>query len=200
MKCTSLKIFPVLILTALVAGCAPTGFTVVQTGPVEVEAMQLAVGSPWNRVPPAQKSFLRPGSEAWTHDGVALDFMLVIPAVPNGEPLFRESDKYQSLPRFKADMLLPELVQLIESTLEKLLGEGSAIVSSANLRPTRYGDRPGILFDFSAALSEGPRYKGLTGAFIAEQRLYLIVFLGADPYYFDKHAQDAQAVIASARL
>ena len=189
----------IVALAALLAGCV-AGYTAIPAGPAQVEAIQLTVGSPWNQLPAAQTPFARKGAQAWTRDGVLLDRLLIIPAVPDKEPIFKERDKAAALPRFRADMLPNELVQLTESSLVKLLGEGGTIIKTANLRPTRFGERPGILFDISGTPAEGPTYKGLAGAFIADQKLYVLIFLGADPYYYDKHLGEAQAVIASARL
>ena len=49
-------------------------------------------------------------------------------------------------------------------------------------------------------VTDGPPYKGTVGAFIANESLYLMYFLGAVPYYYDKHIDEAAAIIASARL
>ena len=42
--------------------------------------------------------------------------------------------------------------------------------------------------------------RGGVGAFVADEKLYLIVYLGAQPYYFDKHRDEALAVIRGARV
>ena len=82
----------------------------------------------------------------------------------------------------------------------KFFGEGQAVVNTENLRPHRYGEHPGVLFDLTATVTESPEYKGLVGAFIANDRLYVMYFLAATPYYYDKHIADAEAVIKSATI
>ncbi len=46
----------------------------------------------------------------------------------------------------------------------------------------------------------GPDYRGSIGGFIADEKLYLVAYLAADPHYFDKHAARADAIIKSAML
>ena len=125
---------------------------------------------------------------------------MIIPAVPSGESLFKTSASDQALPVFQADMLPNEIEELTESSLVKLFGEGGAIVETANLRPHRYGDNNGILFDLNVAVSDGPNYKGLVGAFVVAEQLYLIFYLGAEPYYYEKHLDEALVIIKGARV
>jgi hypothetical protein len=108
--------------------------------------------------------------------------------------------KSAALPIFKADMLPNELEELVESSIVKLFGEGAAVVSTANLRPHRYGENAGIRFDLDITVSDSAPYKGTVGAFIAREHLYLIYFLGVLPYYYDKHIEAASAIIDSATL
>ncbi len=56
------------------------------------------------------------------------------------------------------------------------------------------------MFDISAVVTESPVYKGVVGAFIASDELYIMWYFGAEPYYYDKHLPDAEAIIRSARL
>jgi len=73
-------------------------------------------------------------------------------------------------------------------------------VSTSNLRPQGFGEYGGFMFDIEAAVTESPDYRGSIGAFISDERLYLVAYLAADPYYFDKHATRADAIIKSATL
>jgi len=43
-------------------------------------------------------------------------------------------------------------------------------------------------------------YRGLVGAFIVNNELYILYYLAAVPYYFDKHLVEAQRAIQSAVL
>lgn len=129
-----------------------------------------------------------------------LDRLVIIPAIPDGEPIMISRNNSAALPVFKADMLPNELEELVESSMVKLFGEGNAVVSTSNLRPHRFGDSTGVRFDLEATVTDSPPYRGTVGAFIAADKLYLVYFLGAMPHYYDKHIDEARAVIDSASL
>jgi hypothetical protein len=183
-------------VTAALAGCA--SYSLVPPGAVTVGALQLSPVSAWNRVPASPLA--RKDSAMWTHDGLTLDRLVIIPAVPDGEPLFRDRKGHAALPAFHATMLPNELEELTESSLTKLLGEGNASVRTANLRPHRYGDDQGILLDLEASGTDGPDYKGLAGVFVAADKLYVVLYLAAVPYYYEKHLAEAEAITRGARL
>jgi hypothetical protein len=188
-----------LVVVAAVSGCV-VPFSLVAPGSVVVQDLTVQVGAGWNRAPGARTASARKGAETWTKDGMLLDRLVIIPAVPDGEPLLVSRNKSAALPVFRADMLPNELEELIESTILKLFGEGQAVVSTGNLRPHRYGANAGVMFNLSAKVTESPEYRGTVGAFIANENLYLMYFLGAVPHYYDKHITDAEAIIASATL
>ncbi len=181
------------------ASCVPS-ITLQQAVPTKVGVLQVSPQESWNVLPASMTPFMRKGSQVWTRDGVLLDRLLIIPSVPDGEPLFQERDKAVALPRFKADMLPDELVQFTESSIVKLLGEGGTVVKTLNLRPARFGDQRGVMFGLTATRTEGPAYRGMAGAFIAGKQLNMVLFIAADPHYFEKNRSAAETVITSARL
>jgi hypothetical protein len=188
-------LLPVAALTACVAP-----FSLVAPGMVAVENLNVQVGSGWNNAPSHQRRLSRADSVAWTKDGLLLDRLVIIPGVRDGEPLLKSREKTAALPVFRADMLPNELEELVESTIVKFFGEGQVVVSTENLRPHRFGDNRGVLFDLTATVTESPEYKGLVGAFIVDDQLYVLYFLGAMPYYYDRHIAEAEAVIKSATI
>jgi len=135
-----------------------------------------------------------------TQNGTLLDRIMIIPAVPGGEALFRQLSKSQALPVFESNMLPNEIEELTESSIVKLFGEGGAVVETANLRPHRYGNNRGVLFDMDVTVSDGPDYKGFAGALVVTEKLYLIFFLGAEPYYYEKYRDEALKIIKNARV
>lgn len=188
-----------LICAAVLAGCiAP--FSLVTPGVVAVQDLKVQAGSGWNSVPPNYARFARKESVAWTKDGLLLDRFVIIPGVPDGEPLLVSREQTAAMPVFRADMLPNEIEELVESTIVKFFGEGQAVVNTENLRPYRFGNESGVMFDLTATVTESPEYKGLVGAFIANQKLYVMYFLGATPYYYDKYAAEAEAIIKSATI
>ncbi len=183
----------------LLSACV-TGYTLVEPGPHSIDKLTVNAGSGWNLVPAYAASGERKNTQRWTRDGLLLDRLVFIPAVPDGEPLATSRAKDAALPVFHKDMLPNEIEELVESTIVKSFGEGQAAVSTSNLRPHRFGENSGFMFDVSAVVTESPMYKGVVGAFIANDELYIMWYIGADPYYYDKHLADAEGIIRSATL
>lgn len=184
---------------AILAGCVAP-FALVAPGAVAVSDLTVQAGSGWNNAPDHQRRFARKDSAAWTKDGLLLDRLEFIPGVPDGEPLLISRERTAAMPVFRADMLPNELEELVESSIVKFFGEGRAVVSTENLRPHRFGENRGVLFDLSATVTDSPAYKGLVGAFVSNDKLYVMYFLGATPHYYGKHIAEAEAIIKSATV
>lgn len=189
-----------LALLLVMSGCTAMNYSLVAPGVVAVDDLTVQAGTSWNKAPAGATPSARKNSATWTQDGLLLDRMTIIPGVPDGEPLLITRDKAAALPVFRADMLPNELEELLESTIVKLFGEGQAVVSTANLRPYRFGDHAGVMFDIDATVTDSPKYRGIVGAFIADDKLYLMYFLGAVPHYYEKNVAEAEAIIKSALL
>jgi hypothetical protein len=182
----------------LISGCV--AYTAVGPGELAYAGLKVQTGQAWNQVPKQATPAARTESKTLTQDGVLLDRIIIIPGVPGGEPLFRQLSTSQALPMFEPGMLPNEIEELTESSIVKLFGEGGVAVETTNLRPHRYGDDRGILFDLEVTVSDGPDYKGVAGALVFTEKLYVILFLGAEPYYYQKHLDDALAIIKGARI
>jgi len=181
-----------------VAGCASMSYTLVAPGTVNVGDLQVAAAQSWNRAPTGTTAS-RKDAQVWTRDGMLLDRLIMIPAVPDGQPIFQTNDKQAALPPFRSDMLPNELEELTESSITKLFGEGEASVETSNLRPQRFGEDRGVMFNMDIKVTDSPDYRGLAGAFVADGKLYLMMYIAADPYYYEKHRADAEALIAGAK-
>lgn len=192
------KKLAVALLCLWLASCV--SYTLVSPGSANLSGLEVSTSQAWNRVPPQLSPFSRKDSQVWTQDGVLLDRLIIIPAVPNGEPIFNPVSKTVALPAFRSDMNPKEIEELTESSITKLFGEGEVIAETSNLRPHKFGGRRGFLFDLHLAVNDGPDYGGIAGAFMVEGNLNLVVFLGAKPYYFDKHKDEALAIIRGARV
>ncbi len=193
------SIYWLLVFIAALSGCA-TGYSLVAAGPVIVQDLSVRADAGWNKAPGMHTPSVRNGAATWTKDGMLLDRLVISPAIPDGQPIMVSRDKSAALPVFRAEMLPNELEELVESSVVKMFGEGNAVVSTANLRPYRYGEINGIRFDIDAIVTDSPHYRGTVGAFVAAKNLYLMYFLAAVPHYYDKHIAAADAVIGSARL
>jgi len=188
-----------LVLMLLLSGCVTT-FKLVAPSVVSVGDLQVNAASAWNRAPPTILPYMRKDAEVWTHDGLMLDRILIIPAVAQGQAMFVDRQGQAALPRFRPSMLPNEIQEMTEVSLAKYFGEGESTVDGRNLRPHRFGGNNGVLFDIEAAVADGPAYKGLVGAFITGSKLYLLMYVAADPHYFEKHRDEAEELIKGARL
>lgn len=193
------KIFFTTILSVLITGCATT-YTAVAPGTVDYDGLKIKTGQAWNLAPTIVTPLAREGSKVWTQDGILLDRIMIIPAVPSGESIFVSTDDSQALPVFKSDMLPNEIEELTESSIVKLFTEGEVAVRTTNLRPHRFGGNDGLLFDIEVTVSDGPNYQGAVGAQVVDEKLYLIFFLGAEPYYYEKHLDEALVIIKGSRV
>jgi len=180
----------------LLSGCIM--FTAVPPGELSYSGLTITNASTWNQAPKEWTRLSRADAKTWTKNGILLDRILIIPAVPDGEPLFRQVSDSQALPLFYASMLPIEINEFTESSIVKLFGEDGAAVETSNLRPHRFGEDKGVIFDLEVKVSDGPDYKGMTGAMIVDEKLYLITFLGAEPYYYEKSLDEATEIIESA--
>jgi hypothetical protein len=196
----SRRVRSILILSfaTLFSGCV--AYSLVEPGPTTVGDLRINASVAWNQAPTAMTPAARSGTKVWTRDGLLLDRIVIIPGVPDGEPIFKPAAKSQALPAFKADMLPNELEELTESSIVKLFGEGETAVTTINLRPHQFGENAGILFDVEAQISDGPDYRGIVGAFIYDAKLYIMIYVAAEPFYYDKHREEAEAIIKSARI
>jgi len=189
-----------LIVVVLPLGGCVTAYTLVTPGVLLVGSLQMSPDDAWNLAPAAHSPSLRKGTQVWTKDGPLLDRIMIIPGVPDGQPLLKDKTGTAALPVFRANMLPNEIEELTESSLVKIFGEGSAAVTTLNLRPHRFGSDRGVLFDLEIAVSDSPAYKGLVGAFVSNGLLYLMMYIGAEPYYYEKHLAAATALISGARI
>ena len=195
------KIFRILlVVVALPLSACVAMYTMVAPGTMFVDSLQLSPDQAWNLAPARASPSLRPGTQVWTRDGPLLDRIMIIAGVPDGQPLLKDKRGTAALPVFRANMLPNEIEELTESTLTKIFGEGAAVVNTTNLRPHRFGSDRGILFDLNIAVSDSPAYNGLVGAFIAADLLYLMMYVGAEPYYYEKHLDAATALITGAKI
>ncbi|MCI0517057.1 MAG: hypothetical protein L0Y45_04410 [Woeseiaceae bacterium] len=188
------------LVVVLISACATMSYQSVLPGVNSLGALQVNADTGWNLAPAYATPRATADSQTWTKDGLLLDRLILIPAVKDGEALFVSDDPAAALPPFRANMLPNEIEEMTESTIVKLFGEGEAAVSTEKLRPWGFAEHRGVMFDISVTVTESPDYRGMVGAFIVEEKLYMIVFLAATPHYYDKHVANAEALIKGAQI
>jgi hypothetical protein len=182
------------------AGCVSNQFKAVVPGTVQVGDLTVeATDASWNKAPQTMTWHLHKGSQLWTRDGLLLDYMVLIPGVSDGGTLFKSRSKSLVYPAYQAGMLPNEIVELTESSLAKLNGTDVA-VSSSHLRPFRLGAQPAVMFDLTLIGTDGPSRRGRAVAFVQDESLYLMLYVGTQLHYFDKHWDSALATMNTARL
>ena len=94
----------------MVSGCV--SFKATGPGELSYSGLTVETETAWNQAPKEVTRLSRPESRTWTQDGVLLDRLMIIPGVPGGEPIFRQTSQSQALPVFEANMLPNEITIL----------------------------------------------------------------------------------------
>lgn len=138
-------------------------------------------------------------AEAWTLDGEQLDEVTFYAAIAPGEPLLRErSKKKEPLPKFRKDMLLAEVPELLERTYRT--GKDARDFQLSGATPGTFLGRDGVTFSYLVTDADGLTRKGEARAAIVDGKLYMVTFDAPRLHYFDLLADDARALMASATL
>ena len=103
--------YAVVATLVMISGCV-TGYTIVEPGVQTLGSMRVTADANWNKAPAGYTSSGRSNSRTWTQDGLLLDRIMIIPRVPDGEPILRSRDKSTALPVFRADMLPNEIEEV----------------------------------------------------------------------------------------
>lgn len=190
-----------LALAALMAAGAPVmaANTLVAAGTtVQVARSGLTVTPPgeWNRLG------ARPGrsAETWTRDGDPLNDLTFYGGIETGKPIIREvSRKDRPLPAFSSTMLLTDVPPLLEQSYRIALD--SPLVSIGKSEPATVAGRPGIRFAYRFTRpDEDVERQGEAWAMIDGGRLYMMSYEAPAIHFFDKDAEAARVVMATARI
>lgn len=133
-------------------------------------------------------------AELWTVDGPELDAVRLYAALGRGDALFTtKSDA--DMPGYDPDMQAPDIADLVVDSIARL---GAGEVDATNLRPARFGALDGFRFEVSFYTDDGLRVAGMAlGAKGADGKLHLILFTGAELYYFPKYRDQVERIFQS---
>lgn len=191
----------VTLILMFLSGCVSTQYALLDSRTTQIGTLEVSSNDDrWNLAPGILTQHLPDGSSLWTRDGLLLDQLMLLGPIAHEQTLFVSNNPDTlTFPTFRKEMLPNEIEELIQATLSRQLGAG-AVVTTSNLRPQRLGSERALAFDALIEFNEGATQKGYVTALIVDQALYVIMYQGAQLYYFDKHWEAANAVIESVRV
>jgi hypothetical protein len=125
-------------------------------------------------------------SELWTRDGLSLNEVYFLAEVLPGEPLFKQRDKKdEPLPKFKADMLPTDLVDLYEGSARIILRSSKFEV--LKVEPAKLGTHDAVRFQYNYVVGDEPlTRKGEVVAANIGGKLYMMSFAAPEIEFFDR--------------
>jgi hypothetical protein len=188
----------ILLGALLLAGCGVA--PLVEPGkPVLVKDLSLASPLRWSQFGDARNRF-------WTIDGSILNGLRIFADVKPGEHIFlepkgRQERKGEGL-LFRAEMSELEVQELLADALKNY---GAINVRTRNLRPAKFGARPGFRFDISFERGSGLalegrgglKYQGMVLAETAGGTLSYLYFDAPAEYYFPREQANVEKIFNS---
>lgn len=190
-----------IIAGALSLGGCISPYSLVKPGPQKVrgtlftkQAMTVTPSGHWNSAPAYDTLGDR---TTWTMDGTILNSVTFFPGIRDGKVLFPTIPSRDGYPEFSADMLPNEIVELVETSIAKLL---EAVISDrGELKPITIDGVPGFQYSFDFVAGEIPKRAFVAGA-VKDGELFLLLYQATSLHYYDKYLQRAKDLAASMQL
>ncbi|MCO6441286.1 MAG: hypothetical protein J5I81_09400 [Nitrococcus mobilis] len=142
--------------------------------------------------------------QIWTVDGPLLEQLRLYAGIEDGDTLLPTPGRsisrqaWEQRPKYHKGMRAHDVVELVAATLAQ---SGAIDVGAERLRPAEFGGRAGFRFDLRFESDIGVRYRGLaTGMITQDGRLHLILYMGAQPHYFDAYEAIIRRILSSVIL
>ena len=204
----NIKLIAAALLLPATAGCSSMGagdidrgiYRLVRVGSTSVGNGSVVVTPPrpWNEQRRMFFDSLR-WVEDWTLNGPLLDSIMFVTALPDREYLVRQRrSEERQVPRFRSDMLAPEIASMLESAFR--VRGGAIEFQTLGLQPRQFLGHPGFQFDFEHLDTDEVWRRGRAVGAVINGRLYLIMFDAARTHYFENALPDFEAIATSARL
>jgi len=136
------------------------------------------------------------GSETWTLDGPGLQSAYFENAIKDGDPLV-PTEKGKEF-TFKHDM---GAIELREFFMNSISTNDLTIVEEKTFEPAKIGTHEGyksnIVFSFNG---DGLLREGLYYLFVDDEKLFVLAYSGVNGVYFEKGADEFEAIVASLRF
>ncbi len=182
------RLVTILIAAAVLGGC-------VQYRLIEPERRE--IGNFFSVEPQIEWSASSEGKlEVWTVNSPLLEAVYFAKGLSDGDVLFKAplgQDK-QKRPRFRKHVTANEVMEFV---VDSMSVEGAGKVEAGGLRPARFGERAGFRFELSFLTQEGLEKQGLAIGTVADDKLYLILYLGAREHYFATYKDAVERLIDS---
>jgi hypothetical protein len=182
---------------AIAPGCASNEYRSVEAGVVAIGKMRVTLGSGWKKVRDAEIPEKQFSSSVYSRDGLEHDRLILIAGIDEGQTIFRD-ETIRGLPKFRTEMTVSEVADLVAASLQAALWEGGALVQATSPRAPGFVGVPGFKFELEVDIPGAANQRGMAGGFIHEERLYVNIFVAEAPGYYERHKQVAQEVIDSA--
>ncbi|WP_271439199.1 hypothetical protein [Pontixanthobacter luteolus] len=159
-------------------------------------AMEVAPSSEWNRWSrrPAKKG------ETWTKDGLPLNQLDFFGQVANGDPVYKERNKSdRPLPKFKSDMLLPDLATLFEANFS--IENNITQFEVTEIAPAMLGGANGLKLTYDYALpGESLQRRGEARMAVHNGELYVVNFTAPRLHFFDQNIEEVRGIMDRIKL
>ena len=177
---------------------AQAGWRKIEPAKTEVAkgAMEVAPATEWNRWSrrPAVKG------ETWTKDGLLLNQLDFFGQVANGDPVYKERSKSERpLPKFKSDMLLPDLATLFEANFS--IENNITQFEVTEIAPAMLGGANGLKLTYDYALpGESLQRRGEARMAVHNGELYVVNFTAPRLHFFDQNIEEVRGIMDRVKL
>ncbi|HEY8510273.1 MAG TPA: hypothetical protein VIL32_18095 [Steroidobacteraceae bacterium] len=187
-----------LVALFVLSGCA-TGYTLVSPKQVSVArgAMTVKPSVAWNKTTRGPLDI--PEEEMWTQNGLLLDAITFIGAVPEGNAIARQRPRDdRKVPVFRADMTPQDLVSMVETCYR--IKKNATVFETLGVAPASLAGRPAIQFDYSFVQPDEVKRRGRALIAVVGGKFYMLALEGAALHYFDAALPEFETIAASASI
>ena len=183
------------VVALLLVSCG--GYTLVNGG------QEIKIGDVMASTPSKDWSKIKDGNvDVWTLDGPVLQQIIFVKGVKDGEyliPIRKNGSAAldDDVPRFEKGMTSIEVVELFESTIKRMRAQKIEI---KNVRPYKTNYTEGFRVEFSLLTENGLAKTGSSYAVLKDERLFMVIYMGANIHYYDKGKDDFEEIIRSLRV
>ncbi len=185
---------PAIMALIMLSGCA--GVDLVQAGkPADLgDGVSVTPSTGWAKI---HGSFAGSNS-ILTIDGIGLDEVRYYMGVKAGQPIYEIAGVPKSqLGVYDAKMLPNDVMELLVANLVK---EGAQDVHASALRPAKFGNVDGFLFDLVFNTGEGLNMRGEALAGQRDGKLDLLLYTAPDEFYFAHRRPDVEQLFSTVHV